>query len=102
MARTVLHEQIFLVSLAVSVATCDITGNRQILLSLLYALWKERILILLCFSLNRCFFVAGSLLTFPAYKLAGYLGWLPIQGWALNRINRVFDRLPHFLIGLSL
>ena len=33
MARTVLPEQIFLVSLAVSVATCDITGNRQILLS---------------------------------------------------------------------
>jgi len=92
---TVLPEQIFLVSLAVSVATCDI------LLSLLYALWKQRILSLLCFSLNRCFFVAGSLLTFTAYKLAGYLGWVPIRGWALNRINTVFDRLPHFIIGLS-
>ena len=72
MARTVLPEQIFLVSLAVSVATCDITGNRQILLSLLYALWKQRKASLLCFSLNRCLFEAGSLLTFTAYKLASY------------------------------
>ena len=80
---------------------CNITGNRQIY-CLLYALWKQRIG-LLYFSLNLCLFESGrSLLTFPAYKLAGYLRWAPIRGWALNRMNTVFDQLPHFLVGLSL
>ena len=41
MARTVLPEQIFLVSLAVSVTTCDITGNRQILLSFICSMKTE-------------------------------------------------------------
>ena len=40
MARTVLPEQI-LVSLAVSVTTCDITGNRQILLSFICSMKTE-------------------------------------------------------------
>ena len=41
MARTVLPEQIFLVSLAVSVTTCHITGNRQILLSFICSMKTE-------------------------------------------------------------
>ena len=50
MARTVLSEQIFLVSLAVSVATCDITGNRQILLSFICSLETENTKSTLFFS----------------------------------------------------
>ena len=32
-------------------------------------------------------FEAGRLLTFSAFRMAGYSSWALIQGWALIRIN---------------
>ena len=43
-------------------------------------------------------FEAGRLLTFPTYRVGAYSRWALIRGWALNRINTVFDNI-HFAFG---
>ena len=35
------------------------------------------------------FFVAGRLLTFPAFRMGAYSRWALIRGWTLIRINKV-------------
>ena len=36
-------------------------------------------------------FDAGRLLTFSAFRRGAYSRWALIRGWALNRINTVFN-----------
>ena len=38
-------------------------------------------------------FEAGRLLTFPTYRVGAYSRWTLIRGWALNRINTVYEFL---------
>ena len=40
---------------------------------------------------DGCIFEAGRLLTFPTCSVGAYSRWALIRGWALNRINTVFD-----------
>ena len=37
-------------------------------------------------------FEAGRLLTFSAFRMGAYSRWALIRGWALIRINTVFQR----------
>ena len=41
-------------------------------------------------------FEAGHLLTFPAIRMGAYSRWALIQGWALIRINTVYQMLCFF------
>ena len=36
-------------------------------------------------------FEAGRLLTFSAFRMGAYSRWAPIRGWALIRINTVYE-----------
>ena len=38
-------------------------------------------------------FEAGRLLTFSAFRMGAYSRWALIRGWALIRINTVFDSI---------
>ena len=42
-------------------------------------------------------FEAGRLLTFSAFRMGAYSRWALIRGWALIRINTVFEvRMKHY------
>ena len=52
-------------------------------------------------------FEAGRLLTFPTYRVGAYSRWAFTRGWALNRINTVYefnmtDSIALFLVLQSL
>ena len=40
---------------------------------------------------GRRLFEAGHLLTFSAFRMGAYSRWAPIRGWALIRINTVYE-----------
>ena len=46
-------------------------------------------------------FEAGRLLTFFTFRVGAYLRWALIRGWALNRINTVFQNYALFMGRIS-